>query len=72
MASAKKSAKVDPKKLQSDKEDLLEQLDEVTRPDNMSKREALDFMEELIDDIGVRCEALREELDDSERETSDE
>ena len=44
------------------KDRILTIIDEATEPKNMGKQQALDFIEELIDDLKMRCEALREEI----------
>lgn len=41
---------------------ILIMIDEVTEPSQMSKEEALDFLESLCTDLESRCEALRDEL----------
>lgn len=43
---------------------ILDQIGRITAPDEMSQREALDFMEELVSELEIRCEALRGEMGD--------
>ena len=43
-------------------DDILRAIDDATAPNKMGKREALDFIEQLITDLEFRCEALAEEL----------
>jgi hypothetical protein len=48
--------------------ELLQAIDDATAPSLMSKAEALDLLEELIDDVKMRCEALREEIKNEQDE----
>lgn len=43
---------------------ILDQIDEATSPEEMTKQEALEFMGEIIDDLATRCEALEMEIKD--------
>lgn len=43
---------------------LLEDIDRATEPSEMSKAEALDWLETMIGDLQSRCDALREEMAD--------
>ena len=43
-------------------EELLERIDAATEPAKMSKENALELLERLIDDLRSRCEALRDEI----------
>jgi hypothetical protein len=43
-------------------EESLEEIDTTTMPDLMTKPEALAWLEQMIDELKSRCEALREEI----------
>jgi hypothetical protein len=45
------------------KTEILDLIDKASAPDKMGKREAIDFMDDLIGDLRVRVEALEDELD---------
>jgi polyhydroxyalkanoate synthesis regulator phasin len=45
-------------------DELIEKLDEIVDPKNMSKEEYRDFLEELIGDLKVRLEAVEMELEE--------
>lgn len=49
-------------------EPLLEDLDTATEPLKMSKAEALDILETIIDQLKSRIEALREEIAEEEKD----
>lgn len=46
-----------------DKDQILEEIDQATRPDRMDAEDAIIFLEELASDLYGRIEALREEND---------
>lgn len=41
---------------------ILRDIDDASAPDQMTKSQALEWLEELITDLQSRCEALREEI----------
>lgn len=43
---------------------IMEIIDEATEPKAMNKEEALDFLEDIISQIEMRIEALREEMEE--------
>src|SRR5208337_702663 len=43
--------------------DILEQVSRATAPEKMGPREALEFIEELMGELEIRAEALRQDLD---------
>jgi len=45
-----------------DKAQILLEIDSATAPYLMSKQQALEWIETLIDDLKMRCEALRDEM----------
>jgi hypothetical protein len=48
--------------------DILEIIDALTRPDRMSKGDAVDWLETLESEISLRIEALREEIANEDEE----
>jgi hypothetical protein len=51
--------------------DILEIVDALTRPDRMSKGDAVDWLETLESEISLRIEALREEIANEDEEDDD-
>lgn len=45
-------------------EDIMNEIDYATSPDNMSKRDAVDFMKSIISDLQVKIECLEMEIED--------
>jgi len=48
------------------REKILKLVEAAIHPDVMSKAEAADFLDELINDLEASRDAIREELDDEE------
>lgn len=44
--------------------EILSTMDRLTAPDEMSKSEALECLEELFADLEGRCEALKHEIEE--------
>jgi hypothetical protein len=51
-----------PKDSEKKMDELLVAIDEAVGPDEMSKKDALEFLRDLIGDIETRCDALEEEI----------
>ena len=47
---------------ENDVQIILRDIDRAIEPSKMSKQQAIDFLEELLDDLEYRIEALREEI----------
>ena len=45
-----------------ERERIIEEIDELTAPAKMTKEEALEWLEELYDQLDTRISALREEI----------
>lgn len=50
------------------KEDILHAIDKATEPKKMTKKEALDWLEELGADLDGRCDALKDEIAAEEKD----
>jgi hypothetical protein len=56
---------------QTELQRILEDINRVIEPSAMSKKEAVEFLEQLISECESQCEALQEELDGEDDEEED-
>lgn len=59
-------AKTKPSKIQQVRREVINLMDRLTEPREMSKAEALETLEELWADVESRVEALKEEIKNEE------
>ena len=52
-------------------DEIMKFIDSETEPSRMSRDEALDALEQVIDDLRARCEALRDEIAEEEGDEAD-